>query len=147
MTGGTVGGEPMPPAPLLETRNLSKYYDHVVALEGVDTMVWPGEVVAVVGDNGAGKSTYISMLSGLNQPDAGEILVNGRPVTLNSPSDAHRSGIATVFQDLALVNQLDVAANLFLGQEYRRFRFIADRRRMVAESSEMIARLRVGLPT
>ncbi|HEX7291801.1 MAG TPA: ATP-binding cassette domain-containing protein [Conexibacter sp.] len=145
--GGAERLEAARPAPFLETRDLSKRYDHVVALEAVDATVREGEVVAVVGDNGAGKSTFISMLSGLNQPDAGEILIDGQQVTLDSPSAAHRVGIATVFQDLALINELDVAANLFLGQERRRLGMLADRRRMLDESSALISRLRVGLPS
>ncbi len=106
--------------PLIEARQLVKHYGQVQALRGADFTVFPGEVVALVGDNGAGKSTLVKLLSGSGAPDEGEILVDGAPVTLGSPLEAQRLGIETVYQDLALAQDLDGAANLFLGREVLR---------------------------
>jgi simple sugar transport system ATP-binding protein len=106
--------------PLLETRGLVKRFGHVTAMRGVDFSVYPGEVVALIGDNGAGKSTLVKALSGVLQPDEGEILVEGRPVSFATPADAQRAGVSTVFQDLALAQDLDAAENLFLGREILR---------------------------
>jgi ABC-type sugar transport system ATPase subunit len=103
--------------------------------------------VALVGDNGAGKSAFSSVLSGVIQPDAGVISVDGERVTLDSPAKAHHFGIVTVFQDLALVNERDVAANLFLGREPTWLGLIVKRGRMIQEARAVITRLRVGLPS
>ena len=110
----------MSDGPLLEARNVVKRFGHVEALRGVDFAAEAGRVVALIGDNGAGKSTLVKVLSGTIQPDAGEILFEGRPVRLPSPVAARRLGIETVYQDLALAAELDPAANLFLGRELRR---------------------------
>ncbi len=91
----------------------------MVALEGVDFEVYPGEIAALIGDNGAGKSTLIKILSGALRPDAGTIRMRGRPVEFHSPHDARVAGIETVYQDLALAPDLDVAANIFLGREIK----------------------------
>jgi simple sugar transport system ATP-binding protein len=96
---------------------VSKRYGHVRALDGANFDVYPGEVVALIGDNGAGKSTLVKILSGAIKPDSGEILVEGKAVSLSSPLDARRYGIETVYQDLALAPDLDAAANLHLGRE------------------------------
>jgi ABC-type sugar transport system ATPase subunit len=101
----------------------------------------------LVGDNGAGKSTLVSILSGLVQPDTGENEVGGERVWIDSPHRAHELGIATVFQDLALVNQRDVAANVFLGREPVRFGIVVDRRRMLRDATSVITRLCVELPS
>jgi simple sugar transport system ATP-binding protein len=106
--------------PLLEARGLVKEYGHVQALRQANFMVYPGEVVALIGDNGAGKSTLVKSLAGAIRPDAGEIRLEGEPVTLHTPVDAQRLGIETVYQDLALAPDLDAAANLHLGRELRR---------------------------
>ena len=106
--------------PVLEARNLIKTFGHVVGLAGVDLTLYPGEVLAVIGDNGAGKSTLIQCLSGAMMPDSGEILVDGEPVTFRSTQDARSAGIETVYQTLALAPALDVASNLFLAREQRR---------------------------
>jgi D-xylose transport system ATP-binding protein len=98
-------------------RGISKHFGSVVALDAVDFEVYPGEVVALVGDNGAGKSTLIRIIAGASQPQAGTIAFDGRPVRLGSPEAASALGIATVYQDLALCDNLDVVANLFLGRE------------------------------
>ncbi len=106
--------------PTLEARGLVKTFGHVVGLAGVDLQLYPGEVLAIIGDNGAGKSTLIGCLSGALAPDEGEILVDGVRVDFKSPLDARRAGIETVFQNLAVAPALDIASNLYLGRETRR---------------------------
>jgi simple sugar transport system ATP-binding protein len=103
--------------PLLEARSLVKRYGNVLALDGASFAAYPGEVTALIGDNGAGKSTLVKILSGAVRPDSGQILVDGKPVSMSSPLDARRHGIETVYQDLALAPDLDAAANLHLGRE------------------------------
>jgi D-xylose transport system ATP-binding protein len=103
--------------PVLEMHGISKRFGAVQALSGVDFEVYAGEVVGLVGDNGAGKSTLIKCISGINPIDEGEIFFEGQKVVLNGPQDAARLGIETVYQDLALCDNLDVVANLFLGRE------------------------------
>jgi D-xylose transport system ATP-binding protein len=134
------------PVPLVTAERISKRFGHVTALEDVGLSIYAGEVVAIVGDNGAGKSTFVSILAGVNHPDAGNIYVDGEKVWIDSPSKAHQLGIVTVFQDLALVNDRDVAANIFLGREPNWFGMVVDHKRMVNEATDVIARLRVGLP-
>ena len=108
--------------PLLEVRNISKYFGSVNALQDVSLQVFPGQVTCVLGDNGAGKSTLIKILSGVFSPDAGELLIDGEPVALAGPREARGQGIATVFQDLANVPLMSVWRNFFLGQEPTRGR-------------------------
>jgi D-xylose transport system ATP-binding protein len=103
--------------PVLSLHGVGKTFGAVSALSDIDLEVHAGEVVALVGDNGAGKSTLVKVLSGVHQPDSGELWFDGDKVTISSPADALRLGIATVFQDLALCENLDVVANLFLGRE------------------------------
>jgi simple sugar transport system ATP-binding protein len=103
--------------PLLEARGIVKSFGRVRALRGADFTVYPGEVVALIGDNGAGKSTLVKTLSGVHPADAGEIRFEGRPVTLSNPTEARELGIETVYQDLALAPDLESSANLFLGRE------------------------------
>ena len=105
--------------PVIEVRNLVKTFGHVVGLDGVSLKLWKGEVLAIIGDNGAGKSTLIKALSGALQPDDGDILVDGEPVRFRTPLDAQKSGIATVYQTLAMLPALDIASNLFIGRELR----------------------------
>jgi len=102
---------------LLELRHISKYFGNVTALEDITTRVEAGKVTCVLGDNGAGKSTFIKILSGVHQPSSGEYTMNGTPVEFNSPRDARAAGIAAVFQDLALAPLLSVWRNFFLGVE------------------------------
>jgi D-xylose transport system ATP-binding protein len=102
---------------VLALENISKSFGPVQALEGVDFRVRAGEVVALVGDNGAGKSTLVKVISGIHHADSGRILFEGRPVTIARPGEAEALGIATVHQDLALCDNLNVVANLFLGRE------------------------------
>jgi fructose transport system ATP-binding protein len=105
---------------VLEARGLVKRFGHVTALDGSDFELRAGEVLAVIGDNGAGKSSLIKALSGALVPDEGEIRLDGRPVRFASPIDARRAGIETVYQDLAIAPALTIAENLFLGRELRR---------------------------
>jgi D-xylose transport system ATP-binding protein len=108
-----------PRLPRLAVRQVSKHFGAVEALLAVEFEVHAHEVVALVGDNGAGKSTAAKIIAGVLSPDSGEIEVDGRPVSIPHPSAAHALGIATVFQDLALCENLDVTANIFLGREVR----------------------------
>jgi D-xylose transport system ATP-binding protein len=105
----------------LQVTGVSKRYGAVQALDGVDLSVEAGEVVALVGDNGAGKSTLVKVVSGVITPDSGTLEFEGRPVRINRPHDAQALGISTVYQDLALCENLDVVGNLFLGAEERRW--------------------------
>jgi simple sugar transport system ATP-binding protein len=108
------------PEPVLEARQIVKRFGRVQALRGANLTVYPQEVVALVGDNGAGKSTLVKTMVGVHPPDGGEILFEGKPVTVNTPHDARDLGIETVYQDLALAAEVDPAANMFLGREILR---------------------------
>ncbi len=114
------GIEPLAEAPIIEARGISKRFGQVVALSDVSLALRRGEVLGVVGDNGAGKSTLMKCLSGLHTPSAGDILVEGRAVRLNSPADARALGIEMVYQDLALAGNLRIDENIFLGRELTR---------------------------
>jgi simple sugar transport system ATP-binding protein len=136
---------------LLEARGIEKSYGHVRALQEADFDVRPSEVTALVGDNGAGKSTLIKILSGTVQPDGGEIRFEGRPVVLHSPLDARRLGVETVYQDLALAEDLDPAANLFLGREVMRSGLLGrlgllDKRTMKDRATTSFGTLGIDLP-
>ena len=106
--------------PVHQARGVVKRYGHVVAVDGADFELMPGEILAVIGDNGAGKSSLIKCLSGATIPDEGEILLDGRPVQFRTPLEAREAGIETVYQNLAVSPALDIASNLFLGREPRR---------------------------
>ncbi len=106
--------------PVMRARNLVKRYGRVTALNGSDLELYPGEILAVIGDNGAGKSSLIKALSGALVPDSGEIWLDGEPVSFRSPMDARQAGIETVYQTLAVAPGLDIADNLFLGREIRK---------------------------
>jgi ABC-type sugar transport system ATPase subunit len=135
------------PHPALQLRGACKTFGHVRALQDVDLEVRENEVVALVGDNGAGKSTLVKILSGVEQPDSGEVLIGGEPVRLTSPAVAQNLGIATVYQDLALVDPRSVAANIYLGREPRRMGTFVDYPRMHRDAATVLARLRVDIPT
>jgi fructose transport system ATP-binding protein len=107
-------------APVLEAKGLVKTFGRVVGLSGVDLTLYPGEVLAIIGDNGAGKSTLIKCLSGALTPDEGGLLLDGEEVTFKRPQDAREMGIETVYQTLAVAPALDIASNMFLGREIRR---------------------------
>jgi fructose transport system ATP-binding protein len=137
--------------PIFQARGIVKRFGHVIALSGADFELYPGEILAVIGDNGAGKSTLIKVLSGALQPDEGEIFLDGEPVHFRTPLDARRAGIETVYQDLAVAPALDIASNLFLGRELRRhgplgqvFRML-DKRQMRREAGEALSELKVGV--
>ncbi len=117
--------------PVLQAKAIVKTYGHVVALDAVDLELYPGEVLAVIGDNGAGKSTLIKCLSGAESPNGGEILLDGTPVNFRSPQDARVHGIEAVYQTLAVAPALDIASNLFLGRETRRAGFLGSVLRML----------------
>jgi simple sugar transport system ATP-binding protein len=130
--------------PLLEVRNITKYFGSVIALKDISASVNPGEVLCVLGDNGAGKSTLIKILSGVHQPSTGELLVDGEPVTFSSPRDALAHGVATVYQDLALIPLMSVWRNFLLGSEptkgfgpFRRFDVAFARKRAREQLSKM----------
>src|SRR4029453_8655901 len=106
----------MPP-PLLQMRSISKRFPGVVALDGVDLDVYPGEIVALAGENGAGKSTLMNILGGVLQPDSGSIRIDEDEIVINSVSDAIRRGIGFIHQELNVLDNLDVAENVFLGRE------------------------------
>ena len=103
--------------PMLQVRGLTKRFGGLTAVDQVDLEVYPGEVVGLLGDNGAGKSTLIKMVSGVYHPDGGQIFFQGREIRLGSPMDALELGIETLYQDLALAENLNVYANIFLGRE------------------------------
>ena len=136
----------VPDRPYLAARGLSKRFAHVTAIEDVDLDIFEGEILALVGDNGAGKSTLIKILSGVHQPDRGEVTVAGEATRLGNPQRARELGIATVFQNLALVDLRDVAANLFLGREPVRCRWFVDRQAMLEGTRKVIDALKVNIP-
>jgi ABC-type sugar transport system ATPase subunit len=137
------------PAPHLVAQGLTKRFGGVTALGGVDFALRAGELAALVGDNGAGKSTLVKILSGALQPDEGTIALAGEERTFRSPMDAKRAGIETVYQDLALIDEMNVARNIFLAREKRWFNAgwlsIVNRRAMEAEAREMLARTGVKI--
>jgi simple sugar transport system ATP-binding protein len=137
--------EPSSPAPLLEVRSVSKSFAAVRALNGVSLKVGAGEVVALAGDNGAGKSTLIKIIAGVFHPDGGEIIYQGENVTFETPQSAREHGIETIYQDLALADNLSIGGNIFLGREpmKRAFGFlpVLDRVKMADAARATMARL------
>jgi len=141
-----VNGKPQG-TPLLQLRGISKAYGAVQALSGVDLEVYAGEVVGLVGDNGAGKSTLIKTISGVGPPDTGEFFVEGQAVKITSPQVSTRLGIETVYQDLALCDNLDVVANLFLGKEERAFLNTLNEVEMERQTLQVLRTLEVKIPS
>jgi simple sugar transport system ATP-binding protein/D-xylose transport system ATP-binding protein len=131
--------------PILSLRGVSKHFGAVAALDGVDLDLYPHEVVGLVGDNGAGKSTLVKILAGVHRPSAGSIFFGGEERKLHSPQDARELGIETVFQDLALCDNLSVVDNLFLGREMRPLRL--DEVSMEVKSWELLKQLSARLPS
>ena len=132
-------------------QGLAKTYGTITAVNDVDLTIGSGEIVAIVGDNGAGKSTLIKMLSGAVIPDRGTVVVDGSPVKLRSPNDARSVGIETIYQDLALLPNLDVTTNLYLGREEMMQGLlgglgILSRRRMRQEAKRHLLDLKITLP-
>ncbi|MFI2303320.1 ATP-binding cassette domain-containing protein [Actinacidiphila glaucinigra] len=154
---GPAPHEPAPPAPaagpepVLSARGLVKRYGHVTAIDHADFDLMPGEVLAVIGDNGAGKTSLIKALTGALVPDAGEVRLHGRPIRFAGPQDARAHGIETVYQDLAVAASMDIASNMFLGREIRRagvlgsvFRLL-DKKAMRRQAADHMAALKVGV--
>lgn len=137
--------------PVLQASGLVKRYGHVTALDGCDFEVLPGEILAVIGDNGAGKSSLIKALSGASMPDEGEILLDGKPVHFRSPLEAREQGIETVYQELAVAPAMSIAENLFLGRELRKpgwrggWLKMIDKRRMIEEAIAHMKGLQIGI--
>ena len=138
--------------PVLAIRNMTKRFGGLTAVNDVSLDVFPGEVVALLGDNGAGKSTLIKCISGVHHADAGEIWFRGRKSRFARPIDARREGVETIYQDLALANNLDVPANIFLGREAKTRYFgglikTLDEARMLAESKAALEQLEIHFPS
>src|SRR5512140_1658105 len=134
------------PAPVLSMTGVSKRFGAVQALKDIEFSVEAGEVVALVGDNGAGKSTLVKAIAGVYTPDEGQVVFDGSPVEITSPAQAQELGIATVFQDLALCDNLDVVGNLFLGSEVVRNRAL-DEVTMEKESWRLLRELSAKIPS
>lgn len=134
----------------MEIANLHKSFGPISVLRGVDLDLHAGEVLALVGDNGAGKSTLIKHVAGVYRPDSGEIRLNGTNLDLHAPADARRLGIETVYQDLALADELSVGANIFLGREPVRRWFgilpAIDKRKIRSETAALLARIESRIP-
>ena len=139
------------PKLVMQAKGLVKRYGHVTALDGTDFELRAGEILAVIGDNGAGKSSLIKALSGATIPDEGEILLDGQPIHFRSPIDARRAGIETVYQELAVAAAMSISENLFLGRELRRPGFLGnvlrmlDKKKMLQESIARMQELKVGI--
>ncbi len=136
---------------VFEAKGLVKRYGQVTALDGVDFELRAGEIMAVIGDNGAGKSSLIKALSGATIPDEGSILLDGKPVLFKSPIEARRSGIETVYQDLAVAPAMTIAENLFLGRELTKWGIVGkllrilDKKEMLTQSVNRMNDLKVGI--
>jgi simple sugar transport system ATP-binding protein len=136
--------------PLIRMRGIAKAFGAVQALRRADLSLWPGEVLGLVGDNAAGKSTLMKVLTGVHRPDGGEILFEGRPVAFHSPRDSRTLGIEMIYQNLALAQNLDVVANVFLGREYTHTVVPGlvqrlDEPRMETETRQLLERLRINI--
>jgi fructose transport system ATP-binding protein len=137
-------------APILEASSISKHYGGIEALAGANLYINPGEVVGIMGDNGAGKSTFVKILSGAQAASSGELRIRGEIRHFKNPTDARRAGIETVYQDLSLAEHLDVLSNLFLGREEVLFKLgglsILNRRKMAARAKELLSEIGVNVP-
>jgi len=137
--------------PILEVRNIVKKFGGLTAVDNVNMQVFPGEVVGLLGDNGAGKSTLIKMVSGVYAPTAGQIFYQGQEVAIHNPMDALRMGIETIYQDLALAENLNVYSNIFLGREklkkYLGCIDVLDHDYMHSEARKVLNRLDIEIPS
>lgn len=137
--------------PVLEVRNLTKRFGGLTAVDNVSMQVYPGEVVGLLGDNGAGKSTLIKMVSGVYSPTGGQILYQGQEITIHNPMDALKMGIETIYQDLALAENLNVYSNIFLGREkLKKFMGminVLDHDYMLEEARGVLKRLDIEIPS
>src|SRR5438445_4590028 len=136
--------------PILQVKDLYKHFGGLVAVDHVSLDIHPGEVIGLLGDNGAGKSTLIKMISGVYKPDGGQILLDGEAVSFSTPLEARRRGIETIYQDLALCENLDASANVFLGREKMRRQLgifkVLDRPYMLRESRQVLDQLVIPIP-
>lgn len=137
--------------PILQVRGVSKFFGGLTALDHVDFEVYQGEIVALVGDNGAGKSTLIKCVSGVYRPEQGQVSFNGTEITGHSPAEVRTRGIETIYQDLALAENLDVGANVFLGREKKKrmlgFIPVTDDDFMRSEAKTVLDRLDIHIPS
>ena len=135
---------------ILETRGLTKHYGGVQALNDADFTMYADEHIAIVGDNGAGKSTFVRNITGVEQPTAGEVLIDGQPVRFKAPTDARAHGIETVYQNLALADHLNVPENIFLGREEVYFEFgplsWLKKNAMVKRADDLLAQTGIKIP-
>src|SRR5207247_2792192 len=136
--------------PILQVKDLYKRFGGLVAVDHVSLDIYPGEVIGILGDNGAGKATISNILSGAYKPDCGQILLNGEVVSFSTPLEARRRGIETIYQDLALCENLDASANIFLGRERMRHQLgifrVLDRPYMLRESRQVLDQLDIRIP-
>lgn len=136
--------------PILRVKDLYKHFGGLVAVDHVSLDIYPKEVIGLLGDNGAGKSTLIKMISGVYKPDGGQILLNGEAVSFSTPLEARKRGIETIYQDLALCENLDASANIFLGREKMRHQLgifrVLDRSYMLHESHQVLDQLDIRIP-
>ena len=136
--------------PILQVKDIYKRFGGLVAVDHVSLDIYPGEVVGLLGDNGAGKSTLIKMVSGAYKPDGGQILLDGQAVSFTTPLEARRRGIETIYQDLALCENLDASANIFLGRERMRHQLgilrVLHRSLMLRESRQVLDQLDIRIP-
>ncbi len=137
--------------PILEVKNITKRFGGLTAVDNVSMQIMPGEVVGLLGDNGAGKSTLIKMISGVYLPSAGQIIFQRKPVSIQSPMDALRRGIETIYQDLALAENLNVYSNIFLGREklkkFLGYINVLDHEYMHHEASKVLEQLDIEIPS
>jgi ABC-type sugar transport system ATPase subunit len=136
--------------PILQVKDLYKRFGGLVAVDHVSLEIHPGEVIGLLGDNGAGKSTLVKMISGVYKPDGGQILLDGEAVSFSTPLEARRLGIETIYQDLALCENLDASANIFLGRERMRYQLgifrVLNRSYMLRESRHVLDQLDIRIP-
>ncbi|MCB1497602.1 MAG: sugar ABC transporter ATP-binding protein [Bauldia sp.] len=130
--------------PLIEMKGITKSFGAVNALIDVDLVLYPGEILGLVGDNSAGKSTLMKILTGAYHRDSGQVLVDGKPTNFRSPHESRDAGIEMIYQDFALCGNMDVGQNIFLGRWPRRGPFV-DRRRMYRDADEVLQRLKVDV--
>jgi simple sugar transport system ATP-binding protein len=131
--------------PIVDMRGIDKHFGAVYALRRVDLHLMPGEILGLVGDNSAGKSTLMKVLTGAYQRDAGEVLVDGKPTHFHSPQDSRDLGIEMIYQDFALCGNMDVGQNIFLGRWPRRFGLFVDRPQMYSQANSVLQRLKVDV--